>query len=133
MLFNKIRVHSYDTVLCWFVVSLLASLIGDNDAVNDRCVGVTTSGSGLWSGFTAYDRSLGLCTDNRLGLRLGLCTVARGRSTSARGRSGATATGSDSFTWSPVLLGQKSIYATNVRSTDFCVLLFAIFCNNCYC
>ena len=37
VLFNKIRVHSYDTVLCSFFVSSLAPLIAINNPVNDRC------------------------------------------------------------------------------------------------
>ena len=37
MSFNKIRVHSYDIVLCSFLVSSLASSNPINDLVNDRC------------------------------------------------------------------------------------------------
>ena len=50
VLFNKIRVHSYHTVLCWFLVSSLAPLIADNDPVNVRYVGVTPLGSASGQG-----------------------------------------------------------------------------------
>ena len=70
VLFNKIRVHSYHTVLCWFLVSSLVLLIVDNDPINNRCVGVIPSGSGLGSGITA--------DVYKLGLELGLAPVARG-------------------------------------------------------
>ena len=85
-------------MLCWFLVSSLASLIGDNDHVNDRCVWVNPSGSGsgLGLGFTADDRRLGLhsrqqvgvrvrVSSSRQGLELGLAPFARGRSTASRG------------------------------------------------
>ena len=69
VLFNKIRVHLYHTVLRSFLVSSLVPLIVDNDPIHKRCVGVTPSGSG--SGFTA--------NIYRLGLReLGLATVDMG-------------------------------------------------------
>ena len=90
LLFNKIRVHSYHTVLCWFLVSSLAPLIADNDPVNDRYVGVTPLGSE--SGLTADDKRLGLHSRQQVGIRvstsrqgLGLAPFARGRSTAARG------------------------------------------------
>ena len=66
--FNKIRVHSYHSVLCWFLVSSLAPLIINNDPVNDRCVGVTPSGSGSGSGFTTDDKRLGLHSRPHVGV-----------------------------------------------------------------
>ena len=95
VLFNKIRVHSYHTVLRSFLVSSLVPLIVDNDPIHKRCVGVTPSGSyhsRLQAGVTAVRVSsirqglrlgLGLATRHvkKLGLRrLGLPPVARGRS-----------------------------------------------------
>ena len=99
VLFNKIRVHSYHTVLRLFHVSSLVPLIVDNDPIHKRCVGghsvrvrvrvhhrrlqavvttvrVSSSRQGLRLG-------LGLATRHikKLGLRrLGLSPVARGRS-----------------------------------------------------
>ena len=37
VLFNKIRVHSYDTVFCSFLVSSLGPLIPIKDPVHDHC------------------------------------------------------------------------------------------------
>ena len=94
VLFNKIRVHSYHTVLCWFLVSSLTPLIADNDPINNRCVGVTPLRSG--SGFTADDKKLGLHRRQQVGVTvrvstsrqgLGLAPFASGRS-SRQGRSG---------------------------------------------
>ena len=97
VLFNKIRVHSYHTVLCWFLVSSLVPLIADNDPINNRCVGITPLGlgSGSGSGFTTDDKKLGLHSRQQVGVRvrvspsrqrLGFLLVARGRSIAARGR-----------------------------------------------
>ena len=72
VLFNKIRVHSYHTVLCWFFVSSLAPLNVNNNPVNDLCVGVTTLGSGSW--FTAIDRRLGLHSRQQVGVRVRVST-----------------------------------------------------------
>ena len=64
VLFNKIRVHAYDTVLCWILVSSLTPLFDDNNPVNDRCVGVTPLGSG----FTEDDKRLGLHSRQQVGV-----------------------------------------------------------------
>ena len=90
VLFNKIRMHSYHTVLCLFLVSSLVPLIVNNDPVNDRCVGVSPPGSR--SGFTANDRRLGSSHScQRVGVRVGVSSSRRGLELSlppfAKGRS----------------------------------------------
>ena len=73
VLFNKIRAHSYHTVLRWFLVSITPF---DNDPILNCCVWVTPSGLGLR--FTANVYRVPM---KKLGLRrLGLAPVARGRS-----------------------------------------------------
>ena len=83
VLFNKIRVHSYDTVLYWFLVSSLASLIDYNDHDNDRCAGVTES----VSVFTADDKRLGLRSRQQVGVtvRVRVSSSRQGRFTAAKG------------------------------------------------
>ena len=88
MLFNKIRVHSYHTVLCWFLVSLLVPLIVGNDHVNDRCVVVTPLGSELRSGFTADDIRLGLHSRRQVGVKGRVSSGHQGALHSRQGRSG---------------------------------------------
>ena len=87
VLFNKICVHSYHIVLCWFLVSSLVPLIIDNDPVNDRCVVVTPLGSGLLSGFTADDRRLGLHSRRQVGVRVRVSSGHQGALHSRQGRS----------------------------------------------
>ena len=138
VLFNKIRVHSYHTVLCWFLVSSLAPLIVHNDPVNDRCVGVTPSGSG--SGFTADDRRLRLHSRQQVGVRVrvstsrqesGLAPVARGRVRVTvrvmghrqgafrlpRRPCGCARNRKSLPNWSPLLLGQNRTITTQVFAT----------------
>ena len=101
VLFNKIRVHSYDTVLCWFLVSSLAPLIADNDPVNVGVGGSLRYGRvRLGLGLTVDDRRLWLHGRQQVGVRvtsirqgLGLhsrqqvrvSSIRQGRSTAARG------------------------------------------------
>ena len=149
VLFNKIREHSYHTVLCWFLISSLAPLIVNNEPVNDRCVVVTPSASG--SGFTADDRRLGLHSRQQVGVRvrvntsrqeLGLAPVAKVTVRVMGHRQGALrlprrlcgfARNRKSLpNWSPLLLGQnrtitKQVIATCIIKLCDNVLIFFVF------
>ena len=130
--FNKIRVHSFHTVLCWFLVSISPF---DNYPILNCCVWVGHSVRvNIANVYSVWVTTVRVNSSSRQGLglalqsKVGVTTVrvsssrqgrSRGIYVAARGRLGypeGSATGSHRVPpyWSTLSLGQRSTITTNL-------------------